>query len=77
MNYQDSWVKCPFYREHQSEDVIVCEGVESRMNIEHTFAYRSKEKRKQKRDEYLNKYCCDDYKECRIYRTLMQKYDDG
>lgn len=76
MKYQDSFVKCPFYKENTKEDAIVCEGVGDKMVIEHKFLYRSEDKKEQKKQEYMNKFCCDNYRACPVCRMLMLKYGD-
>lgn len=75
MNYNEGYVKCPFYKENAPKDMIVCEGVEDHMVIEHKFMYRSEEKKKEKKKEYMDAYCCGDYEKCYVCKMLMAKYE--
>lgn len=76
MNYNDGDVRCPFYKENAPKDMIVCEGVGDNMVIEHKFMYRSEDKKKEKKKEYMNKYCCNAYESCLVYQMLMKKYKE-
>lgn len=67
----DNWYpKCPFYK--KEEPVIVrCEGLtkDSRLVLQ----FNSKKNRLL----YQSKYCkTEGYKKCRIYKMLMEKYDE-
>lgn len=76
MMYQDSFVRCPFYKETPHRDVIMCEGVEDKMVIEHRFMYRSEEKKQMKKADYMKRFCCNHYENCPVGKMLMKKYGD-
>ena len=58
---------CPFYR---SEDGyrVVCEGVVNSSSIHVVFQSSTK------KHEYCRKYCCKDYKACKVSHVLYAKY---
>ena len=65
-------VLCPFYKDcPQGKQKVICEGVENNTSIHLAFG------QKKKQYEYLEEYCCDDYRSCRIAQMLYKKYDDG
>ncbi len=70
-----SWIKadvrCPFYRNDDGRQVIKCEGIIDESGLALTFG--------RKRDfvKQVTVFCCDKYKYCEIYRTIMAaKYDE-
>lgn len=63
------YVKCPFYKKDKTME-IRCEGVcEESRTVQQ---FRNKEKKR----EYYGKYCKEAYRKCRIYKMMMQKYDE-
>lgn len=71
--YVSNYALCPFYR---SEDGyrLVCEGVVDDSSVHVVFPSSTKKR------EYRDKYCCSDYKACRVSHVLYAKYggeDDG
>lgn len=65
--------QCPFYHydlgKHQKR--IACEGIVDKSILELRFE-RIRDYKKQ-----LEVFCCDHYKNCEVYRMLMQyKYDE-
>jgi hypothetical protein len=67
-NFQDKFVKCPFYLNKQSnQNVIRCEGVIEGTSLSLSFQGSKK--------WYVKSLCCKNYEHCRIYRMLLQKYN--
>ena len=64
-SYQQVYVKCPFYHRDDSRNSITCEGVVENSTLKWNF--RKKEDLKQQMDIF----CCDYYKNCEVYRMLM------
>ena len=61
-------VKCPFYLERQGDRFrIKCEGPVKNTSVQLTF--RGNKRR------YFRSFCCGDYKRCRIYQMLQDKYE--
>ena len=61
-------VKCPFYLERQGDRFrIKCEGPVKNTSVQLTF--RGNKRR------YFREFCCRDYKRCRIYQMLQDKYE--
>lgn len=64
-------VECPFFKDIRSQKQrIVCEGVKKDTLITLSFG------RKSSMQYYIEKYCCNNYKECRIAKMLYQKYNN-
>lgn len=70
-----SWIKadvqCPFYRKDDGKQFIKCEGIIDESGLTLTFC--------RKRDfvKQVTVFCCDKYKNCEIYRTIMAaKYEE-
>lgn len=64
-------VRCPFYRSDDGMQKIVCEGIVDDSTITLRFKYKAD----------FNKqtcaYCCEHYRKCEIYRTLVRdKYGE-
>ena len=64
--------QCPFYKSNDDQKKsILCEGLVDRSSI--ALFYHLKK-------DYTNQlfiFCCEHYKKCEIYRTLMEaKYDE-
>ena len=73
-SYGDEYVQCPFYSKSDFASIF-CEGVEDDMATKNIFRLPSGALLKKKKEEYMLKHCCDDYKGCKIYQMLMKKYD--
>ena len=71
-SYIDVDVKCPFYKYLRNRGVF-CD-LEKVENIEFvTLSFETKKKC----EEYMRQRCCEEYRECQIYRILMkEKYPD-
>ncbi len=62
-------VKCPFYLTHQEDQRrIKCEGPIKFTSTQLTFWKNQKE-------QYLKRFCCQNYSKCRIYKMLTEKYN--
>lgn len=69
-DYGTENVKCPFYCSKQNDNYrIKCEGVVKGTTTQLTFVGS--------KNKYLREYCCVDYKQCRIYKMLITKYDNN
>lgn len=66
--YMSVEVLCPFYLREEKQKVL-CEGVEDGMGTHLTF-----ETPEWKR-LYKDRYCCNNYKTCRVYKMLEEKYE--
>lgn len=63
-------VKCPFYRTDEACKII-CEGLFGNVSVHHIFI------NKREKTDYINNYCCRQYKNCRYFLSLMlSKYRD-
>lgn len=62
--------QCPFYSSEDSNR-ICCEGVEEDSTTHVVF---SQSKRKA---EYCKRVCRDNFKSCRVYNMLCEKYEEG
>lgn len=67
VSYRSVDVKCPFYI-FSSTNRMKCEGVDKTNRIHLVFGDSERAR------DYLNRYCCKNYKQCRIYRMLDEKY---
>lgn len=65
---EDYLVQCPYYKEDEGQ-AVHCEGVEDGSRLRLGFAAR---KRKQ---AYMEQYCRQDWKDCRVTQMLNGKYD--
>ena len=64
-------VLCPFYKDAPiSKQTIVCEGVEPDSSVRLTFGS------KVHCSLYMDKFCCKDYKACRVAQMLYKKYEE-
>lgn len=73
-NYYDSDVQCPFYI-CSNEKSITCEGVQANTSLKSVFRTDDGQILRKDKEEYLNKYCTHNYKECLVYQMLIQKYE--
>ena len=64
--------QCPFFRSDVgNQKRINCEGIVDRSTLALTF------QRKKDYDIQLSVFCCEHYKNCEIYRMIMEaKYDE-
>lgn len=69
-SFKQVYVQCPFYRKDDGNHEIVCEGLVDRNVIK--LYYRAKKDWEKQIDVFCSCY----YKNCEIYRMLMEKYAD-
>ena len=64
--------QCPFYKfEDGQKRRIVCEGIVDKSTLALTYRHRCDY------DTQLSVFCCEHYKNCEVYRMIMDaKYDD-
>lgn len=70
-SYAQVDVLCPFYLRDNGRDIIECEGIIEGSKIKNYFW---------KKGDYgaqIRAFCCAEYKNCEIYKTLMKKYEEG
>lgn len=64
-------VQCPFYQYDDGRRRITCEGILDKGILTLTFRTRNDF------ETQIGKFCCRYYKNCEIYRMLMEnKYDE-
>ena len=65
--YGDEKVKCPFYLSKQNDrHIIKCEGPEKKTTTQIACAGE--------KGWYIRKFCSGDYRFCRVYKMLNEKY---
>lgn len=70
-SFNQNYVQCPFYKHDDGRQRITCEGLVDRSSI--SLSYQRMRDYKTQFDVF----CCEHYKKCEIYRTLMvAKYDE-
>ena len=69
-SYIQILVRCPFYKKDDGHYRIVCEGIVENSTITLTHQRESHYKKQ------MEIFCCDRYKNCEVYRMLMEKYTD-
>lgn len=73
-SYGDADVLCPFFI--SSDDVsIKCEGLEANMVTKHVFRTDKGNFLRDKKNEYMDRFCKCDYKECMMCQMLTKKYE--
>lgn len=73
-NWLDSYVKCPYYRNANSENRITCQGVADSSQLEWKFT--DKKNSKADLSIQLKTFCCDRYQNCEVYQMLRQIYGE-
>lgn len=74
-SYGDADVKCPFY--NKSDDIsISCEGVCGCSVNKTVFRTDQGNFLRQKKKEYMDKFCKGDFESCRLYQMLEGKYEE-
>lgn len=64
---EDPYIQCPFYHK-EAYNTIVCEGLYDKCYNRISFLSGM--------GSFKHRYCHSNYKECRLYRSLMEKYPD-
>ena len=68
--YRQVHVKCPFYHRDDSNRKLTCEGILDGSTLTLNF------RRKSDLDQQMEIFCNDYYKNCEVYRMLMEaKYE--
>ena len=69
-SYISGRIICPFFKDTRNNNQsIVCEGVKQNTALHLTFSNKSRQK------EYIEEFCCNNYKHCRIANMLFKKYE--
>lgn len=68
-SYRQVYIGCPFYRYDDGKRKIRCEGIVDDSNIVLDF------KKREDYELHINIFCCDKYKNCEVYRMLMDIKD--
>ena len=63
-------VLCPFYKKDDGKRCITCEGIVENSSVVLTFRYDTLLKKQ------IAVFCSGYYKNCEVYRMLIQKYED-
>lgn len=66
--YDDVNAKCPFFQ-HSNKQKITCEGITDGCITNLEF------KTKEKRNRHRRQFCDSEYKNCKIYKVLEEKYE--
>lgn len=69
-SYKQVYVRCPFYQSDDGRRHITCEGPTERSSMTLNFL------RKAEFEKQIEVFCCEHYKNCEVYRILMEKYQD-
>lgn len=70
-SYNQVYVQCPFYCEDDGKFSIICEGFGDALTLKQRF------RNKAQYETQMTAFCCDNYKNCEVYRLLMEtKYDE-
>ena len=64
---EDYLVQCPYYREDEGQ-AVHCEGVEAHSRLRLGFSER------QRKREYMERFCREDWKGCLLTQMLNRKY---
>ena len=65
-SYKQVYVKCPFYRRDDGSRCLTCEGVVEDSTLKWMFRH------KEDLNQQMDIFCCDYYKNCEVYRMLME-----
>ncbi len=68
-SYRQVDVQCPFYKSDDGKQVIICEGFGDARNLKQFYRY------KREYEKQMEVFCCCHYKNCEVYRLLMEKYE--
>ena len=69
-SYKQIYVQCPFYQFDDGRQRITCEGLIENSSL--ALIYHSKSDY----ETQIDVFCCEHYKNCEVYRMLMQKYEE-
>ncbi len=68
-SYVQPDVQCPFYRCDDGQRRIVCEGFVEDSSFTQSYRFNHLYKKQ------MELFCCAHYKNCEVYRMLMEKYE--
>lgn len=63
-------VQCPFYKYDDGRRRITCEGLIDKSSLALIYLTRVDY------DKQMDDFCCKQYKNCEVYRMLIQKYEE-
>ncbi len=69
-SYKQVYVKCPFYRFDDGKRRVNCEGIIEDSSLSLNF------RNKEDFTIQLKTFCCQHYKNCEVYRMLIDKYEE-
>ena len=70
-SYKQADVQCPFYRYDDGRRRITCEGIVDGCSLALIYI------RRVDFETQLNVFCCEHYRNCEVYRMLMEnKYEE-
>ena len=73
-NYYEANVNCPFFQ-RSNDKSITCEGVKANTINQVVFRSEQGDFLRKEKQQYMNQYCCNNYKECLVYQMLNKKYE--
>lgn len=69
-SYNQVSVKCPFYKEDDGKLSIICEGFGDARYLKQVYSNKCQY------GKQMSVFCCEHYKNCEVYRLIMEtKYD--
>lgn len=71
---QDWMVQCPFYA-NDERGCIRCEGPIDSTRLKISFVNPTGATSQERKLDYLHKYCCREFKSCRVYQMNEAKYE--
>lgn len=69
-SFKQNYVQCPFYKHDDGRQRITCEGLVDRSSVSLSY---------QRMRDYTTQFtvfCCEHYKNCEVYRMLLEKYEE-
>ena len=70
-SFNQVYVQCPFYKEDDGRLCITCEGLGDARYLKQAYD------RKAHYAKQIDVFCCEHYKNCEVYRLIMEtKYDE-
>lgn len=69
-SYWQVYVQCPFYKQDDGKGRLDCEGVGNACSLSQSFLS------KDDFQKWLQELCCQGYHKCRLYRIIMEKYEE-
>ena len=69
-SYLQAYVQCPFYKYDDGKHRITCEGIVDNSTLSLNYNHKKDYKTQ------ITVFCCEHYKNCEVYRLLMEKYQE-